>query len=157
MLFRTRRPIVLAAFLLLFPLQAFSQTASKADYEQAEQNRQMVANFYNQFFNKYDLSAAQHVSDEKYIQHNPQLGNGKEVFLKVMSAAFKRFPKRQNNIVRSAANGDLVFVHVHRVLTPGDRGDAIVDIFRVENGKIVEHWDVIQPVPEKSANTNTMF
>lgn len=60
-------------------------------------------------------------------------------------------------IVRSAADGDLVYLHVHATEHPGDRGEAVVDIFRVKDGKIVEHWDVIQPVPETSANRNTMF
>jgi predicted SnoaL-like aldol condensation-catalyzing enzyme len=55
------------------------------------------------------------------------------------------------------ADGDYVLLHVHRLRTPGTRGDAIVDIFRLENGKIVEHWDIIQPLPEASANANTMF
>ena len=55
------------------------------------------------------------------------------------------------------AEGDLFMLHVHAVREPGQRGTAIVDIFRVENGKIVEHWDVLQPVPEKAANENTMF
>ena len=53
--------------------------------------------------------------------------------------------------------GDLVWLHVHSTNGAGDRGRAIVDIFRVENGRIAEHWDVVQPVPEKSANGNTMF
>jgi hypothetical protein len=55
------------------------------------------------------------------------------------------------------AEGDLVVVHSHLTLKPGDRGSAVVDIFRIENGKIAEHWDVLQEVPEKSANHNTMF
>ena len=59
--------------------------------------------------------------------------------------------------VRSAADGDLVFLHVHSTGNPQDRGNAIVDIFRVDHGKIAEHWDVIEPVPEHAANDNTMF
>lgn len=55
------------------------------------------------------------------------------------------------------AEGDPVMLHAHAVREPGRLGTAIVDIFRVENGKIVEHWDVIQAVPEKAANQNTMF
>ena len=60
-------------------------------------------------------------------------------------------------IVRSAADGDLVWLHLNSTQNAQDRGEAIVDIFRVEDGRIVEHWDVIQPVPETSANENTMF
>jgi predicted SnoaL-like aldol condensation-catalyzing enzyme len=54
-------------------------------------------------------------------------------------------------------DGDFVIVHSHATTTPEDRGMAIVDIFRMDDGKIVEHWDVIQPIPEKAANENTMF
>ena len=69
----------------------------------------------------------------------------------------EKFPSSRSEIKRVVAEGDLVMLHVHSVREPGQRGRAIVDIFRVENGKIVEHWDVIQDVPDKSANTNTMF
>ena len=58
---------------------------------------------------------------------------------------------------RFVAEGDLVVVHSHLVRKPGDRGMAVMDIFRLENGKIVEHWDVLQEVPESPANNNTMF
>ena len=61
------------------------------------------------------------------------------------------------DIKRLVAEGDLVVTHSHLVREPGDRGQAVVDIFRLENGKIVEHWDVLQDVPEQAANTNTMF
>ena len=59
--------------------------------------------------------------------------------------------------MRSATDGDLVFLHNHSTTSENDRGRAIVDIFRVKDRKIVEHWDVIQPVPEKAVNNNTMF
>lgn len=69
----------------------------------------------------------------------------------------EKFPNSKSEIKRAFAEGDFVILHVHSVREPGQRGRAIVDMFRLENGKIVEHWDVIQDVPEKSANTNTMF
>jgi len=69
----------------------------------------------------------------------------------------EKFPKSRSEIKRVIADGDLVVLHVHSVREPGQRGRAIVDIFRLENGKIVEHWDVVQDIPEKAANDNTMF
>lgn len=68
-----------------------------------------------------------------------------------------KFPQRSVSIKRAIADGDLVMLHVHIKPSPEGRGSAIVDIFRVENGKIVEHWDVIQPAPETAKNSNTMF
>jgi predicted SnoaL-like aldol condensation-catalyzing enzyme len=62
-----------------------------------------------------------------------------------------------DEIKRVFADGDYVILHVHAVREPGTRGVAVVDIFKLENGKIVEHWDVVQPIPEKAANTNGMF
>jgi len=69
----------------------------------------------------------------------------------------EKFPNNRSEIKRIFADGDYVIVHVHAVREPGTRGNAIVDIFKLENGKVVEHWDVIQPVPEKAANDNGMF
>jgi predicted SnoaL-like aldol condensation-catalyzing enzyme len=63
----------------------------------------------------------------------------------------------ESEITRVFADGDHVIVHVHAVREPGTRGNAITDIFKLENGKIVEHWDVVQPIPQKAANTNGMF
>jgi predicted SnoaL-like aldol condensation-catalyzing enzyme len=61
------------------------------------------------------------------------------------------------DIVRSSVDGDLVYLHVHSANDPKDLGQAVADIFRVRDGEIVEHWDVIQSVPEEAANKNTMF
>jgi len=68
-----------------------------------------------------------------------------------------KFPNNRSEIKRIFADGDYVILHVHAVREPGARGNAIVDIFKLENGKIVEHWDVRQEIPEQAANANTMF
>ncbi len=60
-------------------------------------------------------------------------------------------------IKRAFSDGDIVILHCHWMRSPGDRGDAVVDFFRVKDGKVVEHWDVIQSIPATAANTNTMF
>lgn len=67
------------------------------------------------------------------------------------------YPQSHSRVLHTYADGDMVILHVHRVRTPGTRGEAIIDFFRVENGKIAEHWDVIQPIPETAANANGMF
>ncbi len=69
----------------------------------------------------------------------------------------EKFPASKSEIKRVFAEGDYVILHVHAVREPGTRGSAIVDIFKLEQGKIVEHWDVVQPIPEKAANPNGMF
>lgn len=83
--------------------------------------------------------------------------DGKGPFVSYFAGYFEENPDYRSEIVRSATDGDLVWLHVHSTNGEDDRGQAVVDIFRVEEGMIVEHWDVIQDVPEPSANTNTMF
>lgn len=92
-----------------------------------------------------------------FIEHDPGANNGTTA-LKAFFADFqKKNPGSITTIKRVIADNDLVLVHFHAQNDPKDRGVAGVDIFRVEHGKIAEHWDVVQPIPEKSANTNTMF
>ena len=83
--------------------------------------------------------------------------DGKEPFVGFFTGYFKDNPNSRAKIVRSSTDGDLVWIHVHSTNGPEDRGQAVVDIFRVKEGKIVEHWDVIQDVPKEAANQNTMF
>jgi predicted SnoaL-like aldol condensation-catalyzing enzyme len=95
---------------------------------------------------------------DDYIQHNPMVATGKAPFVEFFTGFFAENPDASARIVRSAAQGDLVWLHVHAGGNEdGTGGLAIVDIFRVEDGKIVEHWDVVQPVPDEAANDNTMF
>ncbi|EOC3058800.1 nuclear transport factor 2 family protein [Cronobacter dublinensis] len=129
-------------------------SARQSDVEEA--NRQRVITFYDRFFNQHDTSAADVVADD-YRQHNPEVPDGKAPFVNYFSGFFRDNPQSRAKVIRSAADGDLVWLQVHSTNGSHDRGQAVLDIFRVKDGKIVEHWDIIQDVPEKAANANTMF
>lgn len=99
---------------------------------------------------------------EKYIganyrQHNPNAVDGPQGVIAYASAYIKANPLLHMDFKRIIAEGDLVAIHSHFKPNPSDRGESIVDIFRVENGKLVEHWDIVQPVPRNAVNRNTMF
>ena len=122
-------------------------------------NKENVVAFYELAFNQHKLeeAVAQYVA-EPYIQHNPGVADGGKAFIDAFAPFLKEHPQSRADIKRVVAEGDLVVVHVHSQLTPEERGEAVIDIFRLdENGKIVEHWDVAQPVPEKTASGHTMF
>jgi predicted SnoaL-like aldol condensation-catalyzing enzyme len=137
-------------YLLVFAL--FSTTSAWAD------NKQVVRDFYETAFVKHlPAEAMKNFVGDKYIQHNPHVKDGPEPFITYFTGFYKKNPKATTEIKRMVSEGDLVAVHAHSRANAKDRGYAAIDIFRLENGKIVEHWDAVQPVPEKSANTNTMF
>ncbi|MFW2077768.1 nuclear transport factor 2 family protein [Acinetobacter sp. ULE_I010] len=126
--------------------------------QQAENNKKIVTDFYEGVFLKHQVKAyADQYIGEKYTQHNPHVPDGKAPFVNYFTGHFKENPDAKSVIKRAVAEGDLVFLHVHSTQNAQDRGVAVVDIFRVENGKIVEHWDVQQEVPANAANSNTMF
>ena len=122
-----------------------------------EANKKAVLEFYEAGLKKKDFEAAAKYFGAKYIQHNPGAPDGIEGFKTFVDFLRNKFPNSHSEIKKVFAEGDHVILHVHAVREPGSRGRAIVDIFRLENGKIVEHWDVVQPIPEKAANTNGMF
>jgi len=101
-------------------------------------------------------AVARYVGTE-YIQHNPGTPDGPEAFIREMQELFVRAPEFKMHVKRVVAEGDLVIVHNLCIMSPSDRGMAGFDMFRFRDGKIVEHWDARQPVPERSANANTMF
>jgi predicted SnoaL-like aldol condensation-catalyzing enzyme len=122
-----------------------------------EANKKVVLDFYEKGLNQKDFDAAAKHFGPKYIQHNPTAPDGIEGFKAFIAFRKEKFPNARSEIKRAFAEGDFVILHVHSVREPGERGAAVIDIFRLENGKIVEHWDVVQPVPEKAANSNGMF
>jgi predicted SnoaL-like aldol condensation-catalyzing enzyme len=131
--------------------------APAADAAQQEANKKAVVEFYDKALNAKDFAAASAYFGPHYIQHNPTAPDGIEGFKGFLSFLHDKFPNSHSEIKKVLADGDYVILHVHAVREPGTRGAAIVDIFRLENGKIVEHWDVRQEIPEKAANDNTMF
>ncbi|WP_414645753.1 MULTISPECIES: nuclear transport factor 2 family protein [unclassified Bradyrhizobium] len=124
---------------------------------QQEANRKAVLAFYEKGLNQKDADAALAYVGNRYVQHNPGAADGPDGFRKFIGFLREKFPNSHSEIKRSFVDGDYVILHVHAVREPGTRGNAIVDIFKLEGGKIVEHWDVVQPVPENPANSNTMF
>ena len=147
------RPILAAAFSLLIA----SPAALAADAKQVEENKKIVAAFYDAAVNQKDFEKASQYLGARYIQHNPLAADGREGFKSFIAFLKDKFPNNRSEIKRIFADGDYVIFHVHAVREPGTRGNAIVDIIRLENGKVVEHWDVIQPIPEKTTNDNGMF
>ena len=122
-----------------------------------EANKKIVLDFYEAALIKLDVDAAVKFLGPRYIQHNPNAADGVDGLRGFLKFLKEKSPQRVASIKRVIADGDLVVLHIHSKPSPDERGSAIMDIFRVENGKIVEHWDVIQPVPDKAMNGNTMF
>ena len=136
---------------------AFAPAAFAADAQQMEANKKAVIAFYDAAINQKDFEAAAKFIGPRYVQHNPRAADGPEGLKAFLALLREKFPDYHSEIKRAFADGDYVILHVHNVPTPGARGAAIVDIFKLENGKVVEHWDVRQDVPEQAANSNTMF
>ena len=125
---------------------------------QLEENKRIIREWHELAINqrKPEEAVAKYLGPN-YRQHNPGAGDGPEPFIATVKRFAQAFPELRMEPKRIIAEGDLVVLHSHLILRPGDRGSAVVDIFRLEKGKIVEHWDVVQEVPETPANKNTMF
>jgi predicted SnoaL-like aldol condensation-catalyzing enzyme len=123
-----------------------------------DQNKANVKAFYDLAFNqRQPEEAVKQYVGSSYRQHNPMAGDGPEPFIGFVKWITGENPDLRVEFKRFIAETDLVAVHSHMIPAKGARGTAVIDIFRLENGKIVEHWDVLQEVPEKAANQNTMF
>ena len=147
------------AFIRAFAALVFSvlACAAQASPEQEAANKAAVLAFYEKGLNQKDADAALKYVGNRYVQHNPNAADGPEGFRQFIAFLRDRYPASHSEIKRVFTDGDYVILHVHAVREPGSRGNAIIDIFRLEGGKIVEHWDAVQPIPEKAANSNGMF
>jgi predicted SnoaL-like aldol condensation-catalyzing enzyme len=121
---------------------------------------EIVLAFYEAALNEKDVEKAKRYLGDTYIQHNPHVGDGPEAFFRFVRFRRDRYPSARNEVKRVIADRDLVALHVHSVVIPGTPGRQIVDIFRVEDGKVVEHWDVVQEIPVElfpPINDNGLF
>ncbi|EEL61736.1 pyruvate kinase [Bacillus cereus] len=132
-------------------------SVSKDDVSEKEKNKKMVVDFYNEVFNKHNIDIIPKYVSEDYKQHNPFVADGRKAFMDFFKEDFVKNPNSSAEIKRVVAEGDTVALHVHSRTNSQDKGVAIVDIFRIKDGKIVEHWDVIQEIQNEAANDNTMF
>ena len=123
-----------------------------------EANRKLVRDMVQTLFVEHKVDeAVTKYFDPNYIQHSPLAANGAQPLAAFFKQYYQTAPGSTVKVANVLCEGDLCAVHYNAIPKPGDRGIAMVDIFRIANGKLAEHWSVSQPVPETSANNNTMF
>ncbi len=122
-----------------------------------DKNKNSAISFYKMAYEGDPAKAIELYVGAEYIQHNPDVGDGKQAFIEYFDRMHKEYPDKTIKFVRAIAEGELVALHTHQRWPGGDEY-VTMDFFRFdEAGKIVEHWDAIQQIPEKSANGNTMY
>src|SRR5689334_4173092 len=137
------------------PERNSADLAAKAALEQ--RNIELVLEMYERVLQPLDATQVPKYFRADYRQHNPMAADGSAGLMAFLSTGRKQFPHARHDLKRIFADGDHVILHTHVVLEPGTPGLSAIDIMRIEDGLIAEHWDTIQPVPEKSLNGNTMF
>ncbi|NND32174.1 MAG: SnoaL-like domain-containing protein [Saprospiraceae bacterium] len=122
-----------------------------------KRNKENAIAFYRMAYEGNPRKAVEIYVGDEYIQHNPMVGDGKPPFIDYFERMQQEYPQKSIEFVRAVAEGDLVALHTHQVW-PGNDQYVTMDFFRFDaKGKIVEHWDAIQQIPDSSAHDNTMY
>jgi predicted SnoaL-like aldol condensation-catalyzing enzyme len=125
--------------------------------EQLAHNKKLVLEFYHKLIGEKDFEAARPYMGSMYRQHAPYAADGHEGVAEWVRKFKEGFPQHHYEVKKVIAEGDFVVLHLHGKSGLHPFGESVVDIFRIEDGKVVEHWDVIQPIPESADNANSMF
>lgn len=120
-------------------------------------NLDLVAAVYREVLCPLDGDAVERYFRDDYIQHNPMAETGAQGLARFLRWARATSPGATHEVKRMFADGDHVIAHVHVVVEPGTAGNAVVDIFRIQDGLVAEHWDAAQPIAETAANSNGVF
>ena len=120
-------------------------------------NKEIIQAFVQRVFNEHRLDRVAEFMHEDYIQHNPNVGTGRDAFVKAFEAHFTRQPLFRMEIKHLIAEDNFVVVHAHATSGVDDAGAAVADIYRLRDGLLAEHWDVLQKVPETFVHANGMF
>jgi predicted SnoaL-like aldol condensation-catalyzing enzyme len=142
---------------LLLALSSQVTFAQKSKEIQDEKNKKIVVDFYQRLFGDKDITAIDDYLVENYIQHNPGVADGRQAIKDIAVKWLANQPKSKVDFQKIVADGDLVVLHIKTKSFTSVRDASLIDIFRVKDGKIVEHWDIMQEVPEKAANAHPMF
>lgn len=157
-------PLCLAVCFLAFRVDKTAKTSvlsqmniAPKNGKMTEKNRKIIEDFADIFYRQKDVEKAfmKYVAED-YVQHNPNILDGREAAITALKPKFSN-PEAVFDIKRIIVDGNLAVIHVHGRMNKSQLGGAVADFYRLENGKIVEHWDVLQPVPEKAINPKAMF
>ena len=141
----------------LFAFRLAPWVGAKFKSMKTADNKKNAIAFYKMAYEGNPKAAIEKYVGNDYIQHNPDVANGKEGFIEYFERMQKEYPDKSITFVRGIAEGNLVALHTHQTWPDQDEY-VTMDFFRFdENGKIIEHWDAIQQIPKKSANPNTMY
>jgi predicted SnoaL-like aldol condensation-catalyzing enzyme len=131
--------------------------ARKTTASRLEANKALVLTFYSHIIGRKDFEAGRKYMGATYKQHSPYATDGHAGLAAFVKFFKENFPNHRYEVKKVLAEGDMVVLHLHGMGGMNPYGEQVVDFFRIKDGKVVEHWDVIQPIPEKSENPNGVF